>query len=161
MYGAFIGHIFPVTLDPSLLQTLPCCLSRLQCQQSSPRRSTPSWAAPSSSPPTFVPSSSGRETTSEDKDLKILFHVQIWYFISVNIFCDCFWIFCVRSTKRVDHSNTRLASQLDRNPGEGIVIIWSDTAGCYVCKYEQNLIISHNKLYLYSRAITQLQRDLQ
>lgn len=27
-------------------------------------------------------------------------------------------VFCVCSTKRVDHSNTRLASQLDRNPGE-------------------------------------------
>lgn len=29
-----------------------------------------------------------------------------------------FSISCVRSTKRVDHTNTRLASQLDRNPGE-------------------------------------------
>lgn len=27
---------------------------------------------------------------------------------------------CVRSTKRVDHTNTRLASQLDRNPGEDL-----------------------------------------
>lgn len=29
-------------------------------------------------------------------------------------------VFCVCSTKRVDHSNTRLASQLDRNPGESV-----------------------------------------
>lgn len=33
-------------------------------------------------------------------------------------FCESPVFFCVRSTKRVDHSNTRLASQLDRNPGE-------------------------------------------
>lgn len=42
--------------------------------------------------------------------------------VYVNMLLKCVvlkFFFC--STKRVDHSNTRLASQLDRNPGEDMI----------------------------------------
>ncbi len=47
------------------VQTLPCCCSRLCSPPSSTHRWLPSWEAPSSSPPTRDPSSSGNETTSK------------------------------------------------------------------------------------------------
>lgn len=55
-----------------------------------------------------------------------------------NIFCIKYALFYCFSTKRVDHSNTRLASQLDRNPGSSpswiLELVWRFFGGWIFCR---------------------------
>lgn len=121
MFG-FNSHLIKLVVITApwleLAQIPPCCLSRLWCPRSSPLPSTLSSAAPSSSPPMFGLWSSGSETTSRQRCRKTAPVCSCLRVSKVVDFYLFVFYFILSSTKRVDHSNTRLASQLDRNPGE-------------------------------------------
>lgn len=106
-----------LVLDSSpFSQIRPCCLCRRWCRRCSPLLSTHFWAVPSLSRPMFGQLNSGREITSKGRlATAICVHCYIEFLLCVCVFA------C--STKRVDHSNTRLASQLDRNPGNSTPVI--------------------------------------
>ena len=111
-------------------QTPACCFCRPLYPLSCPHLSTRFWGAPSFSHPTSDPSSSGKETTSKRSCLFCAKFAVIYQ--TLSDFCvTCSWSYFAgwiivkvlfrvffASTKRVDHTNTRLSSQLERNPGE-------------------------------------------
>lgn len=117
------------------IQTQPCCCSRLCSPPSSTPRWLPFWEAPFLFPPIPDPSSFGSATTSkcfnpsgvQKKRLNrrsqtlvkkhfsglhtfLNFHITNLKIILKFVFC--------RSTKRIDNSNSRLVSQVDKETGK-------------------------------------------
>lgn len=61
------------------------------------------------------------------------FSLAFFFFSKYKLLKMFYFVFF--STKRVDHSNTRLASQLDRNPGNSPVCNEASQRICFMCLF--------------------------
>lgn len=65
--------------------------------------------------------------------LCLIVFLLLFFFLKYKILKMFYFVFF--STKRVDHSNTRLASQLDRNPGNSPVCNEASQRICFMCLF--------------------------